>query len=81
MPSKQRKPNSKARLKKAALSFYPEAEAYGALKELSLQTGVPQQVYLRRALDFVLQIESPTKPSRKAGMAVRRSGGASVEST
>jgi Ribbon-helix-helix domain len=44
----------KRRLQKAQLSFHPEPEAYRALKELSVRTGVPQQVYLRRGLDWVL---------------------------
>jgi hypothetical protein len=52
---KRRKPNSSDRLKKAQLSFYPEPEDYAALKALSARTGVPQQVYLRRGLDFVLR--------------------------
>jgi hypothetical protein len=49
-----KKPNSKARLKKAALSFYPEPAMYEALKALSGRTKVPQQVYLREGLDMVL---------------------------
>lgn len=52
---KRRKPNSSDRLKKAQLSFYPEPENYQRLRALSARTGVPQQVYLRRGLDFVLQ--------------------------
>jgi Ribbon-helix-helix domain len=52
---KGRKPNSSDRLKKAQLSFYPEPEHYARLRELSARTGVPQQVYLRRGLEFVLQ--------------------------
>jgi len=52
---KGRKPNSSDRLKKAQLSFYPEPENYQRLRALSARTGVPQQVYLRRGLDFVLQ--------------------------
>lgn len=50
-----RRSSSKRRLKKAQLSFYPEPEAYAALKALSARTGVPQQVYLRRGLDQVLR--------------------------
>ncbi len=53
--NKGRKPNSSDRLKKAQLSFYPEPESYARLRALSARTGVPQQVYLRRGLDFVLQ--------------------------
>lgn len=52
---KRRKPNSSDRLRKAQLSFYPEPENYQRLRALSARTGVPQQVYLRRGLDFVLQ--------------------------
>lgn len=52
---KGRKPNSSDRLKKAQLSFYPEPENYQRLRALSSRTGVPQQVYLRRGLDLVLQ--------------------------
>jgi len=50
-----RRPNSKDRLKKAQLSFYPEPEAYEALKALSTRSRVPQQVYLREGLDMVLK--------------------------
>ena len=52
---KGRKPNSSDRLRKAQLSFYPERQNYARLRELSVRTGVPQQVYLRRGLEFVLQ--------------------------
>jgi Ribbon-helix-helix domain len=50
-----KRPNSKARLKKAQLSFYPEPATYEALKLLSGKTRVPQQAYLREGLDFVLE--------------------------
>jgi hypothetical protein len=50
----RRRPNSSDRLKKAQLSFYPEPEDYERLKALSEATGVPQQVYLRLGLDYVL---------------------------
>lgn len=43
-------------MRKAQLSFYPEPEDYEMLKALSAQTGVPQQVYLRRGLQHVLQM-------------------------
>jgi hypothetical protein len=49
-----KRPNSKARLKKAQLSFYPEPAMYEALKTLSGKTRVPQQAYLREGLDYVL---------------------------
>jgi Ribbon-helix-helix domain len=52
---KGRKPNSSDRLRKAQLSFYPEPHDYARLRALSARTGVPQQVYLRAGLDFVLQ--------------------------
>ena len=56
MPTRmRRKPNSSDRLRKAQLSFYPEPKDYAALKALSARTGVPQQVYLRRGLEFVLK--------------------------
>jgi histidinol-phosphate/aromatic aminotransferase/cobyric acid decarboxylase-like protein len=53
---RRRVPNSKDRLRKAQLSFYPEPEDYAMLKALSARTGVPQQVYLRRGLQYVLQL-------------------------
>ena len=49
-----KRPNSKARLRKAQLSFYPEPAMYEALKALSGKTRVPQQAYLREGLDYVL---------------------------
>ena len=54
-PMSSRNPSSKARLKKAQLSFYAEPSTYSALKLLSARTGVPQQVYLRRGLAHVLK--------------------------
>jgi predicted DNA-binding protein len=53
---KTRKPNSRDRLKKIAISCYLEREDYLALKALSAHTGVPQQVYLRRALAYILRV-------------------------
>jgi predicted DNA-binding protein len=53
---KIRKPNSRDRLKKIATSCYLEREDYLALKALSARTGVPQQVYLRRALAYILRV-------------------------
>jgi hypothetical protein len=50
-----KKGSSRLRLKKAQLAFYPEPEAYEALKLLSARTRVPQQVYLREGLDIILQ--------------------------
>jgi hypothetical protein len=55
MGSKKRRSNSKARLKKAQLSFYPEPADYAALKALSVRTGIPQQVYLREGLRLILK--------------------------
>jgi ribbon-helix-helix protein len=52
--AKTKKPNSKSRLKKAQLSFYPEPINYAALKALSARTRVKQQDYLREGLDYVL---------------------------
>src|SRR5579862_4137076 len=60
-----RKPNSSDRLKKAQLSFYPEPEDYQRLRALSARTGVPQQVYLRRGLDFVLQTYDAVATKRR----------------
>lgn len=51
---KRRASNSKQRLKKAQLSFYPEPADYATLKALSAKTRVPQQVYLREGLAHVL---------------------------
>jgi hypothetical protein len=53
MPKKRT--NSRERLLKAQIPFYPEPEAYAALKALSVRTRVPQQVYLREGLDTVLR--------------------------
>jgi hypothetical protein len=50
-----RKPNSSDRLKKVQLALYLDADQVDALKVLSLKTRVPQQVYLREGLDFVLE--------------------------
>jgi predicted DNA-binding protein len=50
-----KRPNSKLRLKKAQLSFYPEPEKYEALKQLSDKTRVPQQAYIREGLDMILE--------------------------
>jgi predicted DNA-binding protein len=55
MAKKRRAPNSRDRLRKAQLSFYPEPEDYEALKTLSAKTGVPQQVYLREGLRHILR--------------------------
>jgi hypothetical protein len=49
-----KKPNSKARLKKEYMSFYPEPERAATLRALSDKTRVPMQVYLREALDDLL---------------------------
>ncbi len=57
-----RKPNSKDRLRKAQIPFYPEPEDYAALKALSRRTGVPQQVYLREGLAYVLKKHGKGRP-------------------
>lgn len=49
-----RKPNSSDRLKKVQLALYLDSDQVDALKVLSLKTRVPQQVYLREGLDYVL---------------------------
>ena len=53
MPTKRS--NSSERLQKTQTVFYPEPEAYAALKALSARTRVPMQVYLREGLDMVLR--------------------------
>src|SRR5690348_678683 len=55
---RSRKPNSSDRLKKAQLSLYLEPKDYEALKALSARTGVPQQVYIRRGIDYILKLSS-----------------------
>lgn len=67
--NKGRKPNSSDRLRKAQLSFYPEPENYARLRALSARTGVPQQVYLRRGLDFVLQTYDTLATKRRVAEA------------
>ena len=52
--TKPKEPNSKARLRKAFLSFYPERDQANRLKALSVATDRPQQVYLREGLDYIL---------------------------
>jgi hypothetical protein len=53
----KRKPNSSDRLKKTQIAMYVEPEQMTELKELSAQTGVPMQVYLRRGLTQILELE------------------------
>jgi hypothetical protein len=48
------KSSSRDRLRKLQLAVYLDAEQVDALKVLSLKTRVPQQVYLREGLDYVL---------------------------
>lgn len=48
------KPNSRARLKKKAMTIYLDRPQAEALQRLSERTRVPQQVYLREGLDLVL---------------------------
>ena len=54
MPTKLT-PNSSDRLKKIQVALYLDADQVDALKILSLKTRVPQQVYLREGLDYVLK--------------------------
>ncbi len=70
MTRKTRKPNSRDRLKKIPISCYLEREDYLALKALSAHTGVPQQVYLRRALAYILKLND-TEQMRAAAAKVR----------
>lgn len=51
----KRKPNSSDRLLKEQIALYLEPEQAAALRELSARTRVPQQVYLREGLDWVLK--------------------------
>lgn len=51
----KRKPNSSDRLLKHQMALYLEPEQSIALRELSRRTGLPQQVYLREGLDWVLK--------------------------
>ena len=70
MTKRKRPPNSSDRLKKAQLSLYLEPEKYQELKALSERTGVPQQVYLRGGLAYILQINdlstNGTAPSTRS---------------
>jgi hypothetical protein len=54
MTTKKRKTSSVERLLKTQLAIYLEPEQAVALKALSARTRVPQQVYLREGLDYVL---------------------------
>lgn len=51
----KRKPNSSDRLLKEQVALYLEPEQAAALRELSARTRVPQQVYLREGLGWVLK--------------------------
>jgi hypothetical protein len=70
MPARRRSTSSRQRLKKAQLSFYPEIAEYEALRELSARTKVPQQVYLREGLRYVLQ-QMDVRARRSAAPARR----------
>lgn len=48
------KPNSRARLKKKAMTIYLDRPQAEALQRLSERTRVAQQVYLREGLGLVL---------------------------
>lgn len=54
MATRRRKPNSSDRLLKAHMSLYLESAQAEALRALSTRTRVPQQVFLREALDALL---------------------------
>jgi hypothetical protein len=49
------KKNARQRLTKVATMTYLEPAQAGALRALSARTRVPQQVYLREGLDYVLK--------------------------
>jgi len=49
-----RKPNSSDRLKKVLVPVYLEPEQAVALRALSAKTRVPQQVYLREGVEYML---------------------------
>lgn len=55
VPFMARKKSAKDRLLKIPVQAYLEPEQAQALKELSDQTRVPQQVYLREAVDLMLK--------------------------
>ena len=55
MNAPRRKPNSSDRLKKVLVPIYAEPKDYADLKAMSLRTRVPQQVYLREGLAYVLK--------------------------
>lgn len=54
-----KKASSKLRLQKIPVQAYLEPAQSKALKELSERTRVPQQVYLREGVDYVLNRYAP----------------------
>jgi len=60
-----RKPNSSDRLKKMQVALYLDSDQLDALKVLSGKTRVPQQVYLREGLDYVLEKYGIKKEAKK----------------
>jgi hypothetical protein len=59
MASKRTKTSIKLRLKKVPVLAYLEPEQAAELKALSERTRVPQQVYIREGIDWVLDRHSP----------------------
>lgn len=55
MPPRKSSTSSKSRLVKVPVQAYLEPEQAEALKALSDRTRIPQQVYLRKGVDFVLR--------------------------
>jgi predicted DNA-binding protein len=52
---KVKKPNSRSRLRKETLSLYLDPPTAEALRALSARTRIAQQVYLREAIDALLE--------------------------
>lgn len=50
----KRPPDSRDRLLKKQLAMYLEPEQADALKAVSVESGVPQQVIVRRGIDYML---------------------------
>ena len=56
MTTKKPRGPSHERLKKVQLALYLDSDQVEALKVLSLKTRIPQQVYLREGLDYILKL-------------------------
>ncbi len=56
---------------KVLRSIYMDIEQIERLKELSAQTRVPQAVYIREGIDFVLNKHSEKRRKKKGKQAVK----------